>query len=592
MEAKILKLFCTKFLTATILFFFSGTFAYSLSFNEPLDVKDAYKFSVKQTNNQDIQINIQIDKTAYLYANSLDLFVSSAPSNNANSLNVSHLSSFPKGVKYHGFVVLFDKATFKINAKDIQKAIGSDDFSLIIKYQGCSKGGFCYPPIRKNVKYANNKLQIKNTNSNKPSFMQAPTNTQKQKSESEAISDTLANSNLAIILLTFFGFGLLLSLTPCIFPMIPIISSILVSYSKEQGNLSIKKSFAISLVYVLSMSVAYSIAGVLAGMFGANIQAYLQNPWVISIFAGVFVLLAFSMFGAFKLQMPAFIQNKLHTKEANSLLGVAIMGFFSALIVGPCVAPPLAGALIYIGQSGDFVLGGLALFVMSIGLGVPMLIIGLGAGKYMPKPGMWMNLVSQLFGIAMLVFAIYMLERIISDTICLILLLIVFGVYGAYLLKQSQTLLKRVSIIFFALAFGMLYIIASTTLLTSQEQEGKLTFSKIASLQELNAILEQNKNAKNPKPIMVDFSADWCVSCKELEDITFKDERVIKLLQDYKLIKIDTTKNTPQDKELYKHFNIFGPPALIFFDTNSKEIRQHRIVGFKNADDFLNFISK
>ena len=585
MRVDFLKLLCVKFIIAISLF--GGTFAYSLSFAEPLDVKDAYSFEASISSNKSIDISINIDKSAYLYVSSFDLFASSK---NAHNLNVSYLASLPKGKKYHEFVVVFQKAKISINPKYIQKAVGSDDFSLMVKYQGCSKGGFCYPPIHKTIKYANNKLQLANTNTNKPSFSQTPISTQKQKSESELISDTLANSNIAIILITFFGFGLLLSLTPCVFPMIPIISSILVSYSKEQGNLSTKKSFFISLVYVLSMSFAYSIAGVLAGMFGANIQAYLQNPWVISIFAVVFVLLAFSMFGAFKLQMPTFIQNKLHTKQANSLFGVGVMGFLSALIVGPCVAPPLAGALIYIGQSGDFVLGGLALFIMSIGLGVPMLIIGLGAGKYMPKPGMWMNLVSQLFGIAMLVFAIYLLDRIIPHIISLVLLFTVFILYGAYLLKQDLTLLKRVSILFFAFSVAVGYFVFASV--TTQANKNKLTYIKVHSLQELNSILEQNKQSKNPQPIMVDFSATWCVSCKELEEITFKDERVIKLLQNYKLIKIDTTKNTLQDKELYKHFNIFGPPALIFFDTNSNEIKSKRIVGFKNADDFLHLQQK
>jgi thiol:disulfide interchange protein DsbD len=579
-----------KSYASKIIFFIAisllGSFVYPLSFNEPIDAKDAFTFKANNLD-KNIQIDIEIDKSTYVYENSLSVFATS--SNNNIPINVSHLVNLPKGEKYHEFVVIFNKVNFLIDKTLIQDKLKSDNFNLIIHYQGCSKIGFCYPPIKKEVKYNNGKISYDDEGNNKKqnNFKSANTSINTlghSQSESELISDTIKNSNLFIILLTFFGFGLLLSLTPCVFPMIPIISSILVSYSKKQGSISIKKSFLITLVYVLAMSVAYAFAGILAGMFGANIQAYLQNPYVISIFAGVFVLLALSMFGLFHIQIPSFMQRKLNTNKANSLFGVATMGFLSALIVGPCVAPPLAGALIYIGQSGDFILGGLALFVMSIGLGVPMLVIGLGASKYMPKPGIWMNFVSQIFGVSMLGFSIYLLDRIIPTYISLSLTSLLFLVYGIYLLMRHKNLIKKISSLFFILAFIALYFNISNL---TNKNDG-LKFEKIKTVQELENILKNTD-----KKIMLDFSAAWCVSCVELEQITFKDKRVVSLLEkEYRLLKVDSTKNTKEDKKLYEKFNIFGPPALIFFDKNGIEMKSKRIIGFKNGDDFLEFINK
>ncbi|MEA3288668.1 MAG: protein-disulfide reductase DsbD, partial [Campylobacterota bacterium] len=402
--------------------------------------------------------------------------------------------------------------------------------------------------------------------------------------ETDTIAQTLKEGNVLLILATFFGFGLLLALTPCIFPMIPILSSIIVRQSDASGNMSSSKGFMLSLVYVLSMSVAYTLAGVAAGVFGANIQAMLQNPFVIVSFASIFVALAFSMFGYYEIGLPNSWMSKLNKASDTSsrhggYKGVAVMGFLSALIVGPCVAPPLAGALIYIGQTGDALLGGAALFVMSLGMGIPLLAIGLGAGKYMPKPGGWMSIVSKVFGVVMLGIAIWMLERIVPFYVTMLLTIALLMGSAFYLIKNGNRFGKGVAVALMiaSTAFVMIGV-------NSQKQGDKVQFTYVKTIQELEHVVSTSK-----KPVMVDFWATWCVSCKELDNITFKDPAVKAELSKYTLIKVDVTKNSKDDKALMEKFNLFGPPALIFYE-NGKELKQKRIIGFKSAKDFLEII--
>ena len=337
-------------------------------------------------------------------------------------------------------------------------------------------------------------------------------------------------------------------------------------------------------------------------MFGANLQAMLQNPIVIVIFAGIFVALAFSMFGYYEITLPTSWQTRLNkTSEARGkkggIAGVAIMGFLSALIVGPCVAPPLAGALIYIGQTGDAILGGAALFVMSLGMGLPLLLVGLGAGKYMPKPGGWMEQVSKLFGIVMLAIALWMLERIISDTLFIYASSILLIGSGIYLLKVFKSIIVKIitTLIF---VYGIILFVGAvsgaTNVLdpfenlkgssTATVKKAKLNWQYVKSVKELNKLVKNSD-----KPIMVDFFAVWCVSCKELENITFKDNAVMKELSKYKLVKVDVTNNTKDDKALMKKFNLFGPPALIFYK-NKQELTKKRVIGYKSPEEFLEIL--
>jgi len=471
---------------------------------------------------------------------------------------------------------------------------GSNSATFVLTYQGCSDRGACYPPVTKEYNF--DLSLVKDRVSEKNSL-----------SEEESIASDLKSKSFGIVMLTFFGFGLLLSLTPCIFPMIPILSSIIVAQGK---GMTAKKGFLFSLVYVLSMSITYTIAGVLAGVFGANIQSALQNPWVILAFSLLFVVLALSMFGFYEIGVPAVIQNRLSKKgdmagKRGGVVGTAIMGFLSALIVGPCVAPPLAGALIYIGQTGDAFLGGTALFVMSLGMGVPLLLIGLGAGKFMPKPGGWMTTVSKIFGVIMLAVAVWMISRIIPESVTMGLWSVLFIVSAVYMgafeslggERGWNALFKGVGIIFFIYGLFLLFgaftgaknpidpLIALKEHYNGRiESRSSLQFESVKSLDELLA-----KIKNSTKPVMVDFRADWCVSCKELEESTFKDMKVVDALKGYSLYQVDVTANSDEDKRMMKHFGIFGPPAILFFK-GGDEIKHKRVSGYKSPSQFLQIV--
>ena len=476
---------------------------------------------------------------------------------------------------------------------------------LFVEYQGCSAvSGVCYPPETKEISLTGLSADA----SAAPKLQTAQVNDATELSETDQITDTLKNSSVWIVILTFFVFGLLLSLTPCIFPMIPILSSIIAGQGEK---ITTRKAFMMSLVYVLAMSVTYTAAGVLAGLFGENLQAAFQNPWIIGSFSVIFILLAMSMFGFYELQLPSSVQSKLtmlsNKQEGGKMTGVAVMGFLSALIVGPCVAPPLAGALIYIGQTGDALLGGTALFAMSIGMGVPLLILGASAGTLLPRAGMWMENVKAVFGVLLIGVAIWMASRILPGEITMALwalLLIASAVYmGAFESTAEKSgwmkLFKGLGLVSFiygiALMIGVLA--GSTNVLQPLKvfqggssngavmQSDKLAFEKIKSIDDLNAVLAQGK------PVMLDFYADWCVSCKEMEQFTFSDAAVQASLKGVTLLKADVTANDDIDKALMKKFDIVGPPAILFF-VNGEEQKAQRVVGFKNAEDFNQTIAK
>ena len=534
-----------------------------------LDPKDAFKPSVTQTKDN-IIFTLKLDDTIYVYDEFLNISIVQP-----KKINLTKDLKIPKPIKLHEFIVHLGTLIIKVPKSLIQTKIGDKSYELKFEYQGCSKKGLCYSPM--DITYKSPKI----SNSSKPT-----TTTQNGSiNETDSITNTLKSGNILLVLLTFFGFGLLLALTPCIFPMIPILSSIIVQQSnKDGGKMSSSKGFILSLVYVLAMSIAYTVAGVLAGLFGANIQAMLQNPYVIISFSLVFVALAFSMFGYYEITLPASWQTALSRKSdegsrQGGLVGVAIMGFLSALIVGPCVAPPLAGALVYIGQTGDAILGGSALFVMSLGMGVPLLAIGIGAGKYMPKPGGWMNIVSKVFGVVMLAIAIWMLDRIVPFMVTVVLTVILAMGSALYLIKFGNKFGKIVAAI---LMIGSSYFVMYSTKHTTTHSNHHYIYVK--TIKELNHIVATSK-----KPIMVDFWATWCVSCKELDNITFKDPKVQNVLKNYILLKVDVTKNTQDDKDLMKQFNLFGPPALIFFK-NGKEIVSKRIIGYKSPKEFINIV--
>ena len=538
-----------------VLIFISSLFAGNNNFLEP---QNAFQTTITKQN-KNIEFTLKLDKSIYIYDEFLEVIIK------PNNINITKDLKLQTPTIYHDFKVHSGTIKIIVPIKLITNKIGNKPYELEFLYQGCSKKGLCYAPMSKIYK---SKQQIN----------------KKPLTKTDTITQTLESSSIFIILLTFFGFGLLLSLTPCIFPMIPILSSIIVHHSKKQDSkISTARGFFLSLVYVLSMSVAYTIAGVIAGLFGANIQVILQNPFVVVSFALIFVALAFSMFGYYEIALPQSWQNALNKKsdqnsKSSGLLGISVMGFLSALIVGPCVAPPLAGALIYIGQTGDAFLGGVALFVMSLGMGVPLLLIGAGFAKFMPKPDGWMMVVSKVFGVIMLGVAIWMLSKVVPQivTICLFVALLLGSAF--YLIKNGNKFGKIVAIILILIS-----IFGTYTTIKNNNTVG-LHFKYIKTVKELEKIVLTTN-----KPIMIDFWASWCVSCLEFDNITFKDKEVQDRLKDYLLLKVDVTKNNLNDKALMKKFNLFGPPAMIFYK-NKKELKTKRIIGYKNKKEFLKII--
>ena len=572
-----------------ILLLLSVVFAFSIerSFLSP---DEAFKFSYDEKSDK-VVIKLDLGKDIYLYDEKLNLSIIKP-----EKVDLRELVTFPKPIPYDEFIVHFDPINLEVPYSLLKSKVNSNKVTLDFAFQGCSKAGLCYAPMNQIIE-----LELKDLGKVEVSKL-INEETNSTLNETDTIANSLKNGSLLLVLATFFGFGLLLSLTPCVFPMIPILSSIIVN-AGQNSQLTAKKGFFLSLVYVLAMSLAYTIAGVLAGLFGANLQVALQNPYVLTVFAAIFVALAFSMFGYFKLELPQSVQNKINKttegKEKQGVLGIAIMGFLSALIVGPCVAPPLAGALVYIGQTGDALLGGLALFVMSLGMGMPLLLIGLGAGKFMPRPGGWMESITRIFGIVMLAIAVWMLDRVLEPVYVMFLWAFLLLGAGIYLKVYEHILIKLISTVVFiygTLAFvgavsGATNILNPLEKLTSKtvvsQESNKLVFKKVKNIQELEEAVKASS-----KPVMLDFYADWCVACKELEEITFKDENVINKLKNFTLLQADVTANNQDDKDLQKKFGIVGPPGLIFWDENNNEINGAKIVGYKNPKEFLEVVNK
>ena len=516
-------------------------------------------------------------------------------------------------------------AKFAIDLELSGSSAGSK-FQLIVKYQGCAEKGICYPPVSKTVD-----LELGEAGSVSPALAEAGNSTEvsagkvsvdaaaDEISEEQSVIAMLSEGSIGSTILAFFLFGLALSLTPCVFPMIPILSGIIVG---QGTDITRKKSFTLSVVYVLGMTIMYTIAGMLAGLTGELLSSAFQNPWVLGGSAAVFVVLSFSMFGFYDLQLPASLQTRL-TETSNNIpggaySGVFVMGALSALIVGPCVAAPLSGALLYIGQTGDFMLGGVALFVMSLGMGVPLLLIGASAGSLLPKAGAWMNAVKAVFGVLMLAVAIWLLERILPSSIILALwaaLLIISAIYMRALetLPEAasgwQRFWKGTGIV--VLLYGIALLFGSLTgatdvfnpleKLTGSSQyvsmdsssgraEGGLKFEEIKGVEEFDKILAAAES--EGKPVFVDFYADWCVECVRMENTTFKSPNVIAALAGYRLLRLDVTANDDIDKQILKKFNLFGPPAFLFFGTDGREIKHMRVIGYQDANEFTATVDK
>lgn len=472
----------------------------------------------------------------------------------------------------------------------------SGELQVRVTYQGCAEAGLCYPPITKTLDLVLPKVDAAALDASAAFGTPAP-------AEQDRLAAIVRSGSIAALLGVFFLAGLALTFTPCVLPMVPILSGIIAG----QGELATPlRAFTLSLTYVLAMALTYTIAGVLAGLFGQNLQAALQNPWVLGVFALLFVALAFSMFGYYELQMPSAIQERLaamsNRQQGGTFIGVGVMGVLSALIVGPCVTAPLVAALIVIGQTGDPLRGGLALFALASGMGVPLLLIGTSLGKLLPRAGGWMDTVKQFFGILLLAVALWFARTLLPDAFVMLCwgalaigLAVLLGVFEP---ATSGVARLRKTLALPALVWG-LAIVAGAAMGNrdplaplagfasgsgSAAAAESLPFRPVKSIAELDREVAAASVAG--KASMLDFAADWCVSCKEMEKYTFTDDGVKAALANVVLLRADVTENNDDDQALFERFVIFGPPTIAFFGPDGVERKEFRLVGYVEADKF------
>lgn len=549
----------------------------------------AFKFSAKMIDAQTIAVNYAVADGYYLYRERFAFKADGATLGEPviPAGKIKYDQTFQKEVEtYHTSV------TIRIPVQAV------DPFTLVATSQGCADKGLCYPPMESRAKLDVNVL-ASSASSSGPAVDIAPQAL--SDNEEGAIERSLKSGKLLTIIPLFLLLGLGLAFTPCVLPMMPILSGIIVGEGAQARR---GRGFVLALVYSLGMAIVYTALGIAAGLIGEGLAAALQNSWVLSAFAVLMIVLALSMFDIYQLQMPAAVQTRLSQvsgqQSAGKLLGVFAMGAISALIVGPCVAAPLAGALIYISQTRDVVIGGSALFAMAIGMSVPLLLLGLSAGVLLPRAGNWMNAVKRFFGVLMLAVALWMVSPVIAGSAQMLGWAAIGIGYGAYLLwgAKGGWFSKAVGVVFTVLGVLQLVGVASGgrdplmplshITSTQAEQNSHVTFARVKTVSDLDRVLAQSAG----KHVMLDFYADWCVSCIEMEKLTFPDPRVRALLADMVLLQVDVTKNDEDDKEMLRRFKLFGPPGIIFFDRQGQEIPNGRVIGFQNADKFAQSLER
>lgn len=582
---------------------------------ELLPAERAFQFSARLLNRSAIELSWRIAPGYYLYREKFSFSIE--PKNGVSLAWFEMPHGLPHEDAEFGSVEIFrDDLVVTV---PLEGALGADQVvEFTANFQGCADRGVCYPPMTQSISLdargvpAASPEAPESSLSNEVLAGECSAKGPEGFVETEGLSEQcsvfqeLKEKSLGLTLLSFLGMGILLSFTPCVFPMIPILSGIIVG---QGGGLTSGRGFFLSLSYVVSSALTYMIFGIVAGLFGQNLQAHFQEPWVISVFSGFFIVFALAMFGLFNFEMPLAIQERVtrisQGLRGGTLSGAAIMGALSTLIVGPCVAAPLAGTLIYIGETGDAVLGGAALFALGIGMGLPLLLIGASAGKLLPKAGAWMDGVKAFFGAGFLATALWLLSRILPGSVIMALwgiFLIVAAVYLGALDSTAGSLgWKR----FFkglglsVMVYGVLILVGLAQGQTDpvfplraaqvkpQPSSGARAqgFRAVSSIQELDLALSAAR--LHGRPVLLDFYADWCISCKEMDRDTFGNAAVEAVLEGFDLLRADVTGNTDQDKALLRRFNLVGPPGVIFFRGDGREVRERRVIGFMEASDFL-----
>lgn len=562
----------------------------ALAFASPPSAEEIFQLSAKREDPNTFILNWSIKPGYFLYKDKIQL------QPKGDKLYKLGKIRFPKPLsKTNNRGEEFEIYRLKLSlpVPVLGEAAGED--LITVHYQGCSDDGFCYPPQAKEIKLSFDKdLALVNAEHGENA-----TGASSEAEPKTQVDEVLSSNSLLWIIPGFLGFGFLLSFTPCVLPMIPVLSGIIVGQGKE---LSTRKAFLLSLSYVLSMSLTYALVGAVVALMGNNLQIFMQSPWVIGALGLIFVVLALSMFNFYELRMPVSWQSKLasvtRSQSGGHYLGAAIMGCVSTLVLSPCVTAPLIGVIGYIAHTGNIGFGSTALFFLGLGMGLPLLFIGTSAGKLLPKAGSWMNTVKAFFGVLLLALAIYLLERILPQILSMALwagLLIFCGVFiGAF--NQAKSNLDKLNqgAGIMLLVYGLLILIGASQgntnpLLPLKNSSDLARTSRQSSPQVVTTVKEAQKALAEAKgtPVMLDFYADWCTSCKVIAATTLKNPAILQELENIIVVKVDLTSNDQNTRELLKHFNVVAPPTFLFYDRNGRELSHLRVIGEASTEAFI-----
>ncbi|ACA88414.1 protein-disulfide reductase DsbD [Shewanella woodyi] len=555
-----------------------------------MPVDEAFVFDFKQEGEQ-LKISWVIADGYYMYRDKLKF--------EAEGALLGEIA-LPKGKEHNDEYfgeqeVYYSFVEFPIAIKE-----ASDQSNVTITFMGCAEGKLCFPPTKKqallsavplNDGLLKDKVQELSTPEASSKTVTEPITQQ------DSLSQMLSGDSLLWTLVIFFGLGIGLALTPCVFPMYPILSGIIVGQGKK---LSTAKAFSLSMVYVQGMAITYSLLGLVVASAGMKYQAALQHPAVLIVLAILFFVLSLSMFGLYELKLPSSWQEKMNSfsnnQKGGNVIGVFLMGIISGLVASPCTTAPLSGALVYVAQTGDLLQGFLALYVLSMGMGLPLLIIGTSGGKLLPRAGSWMDIIKTIFGFLLIAVSVVMIGRIwpglISD--------ILWSIWGVALIgylmhqnkltefnwKQSTRSVLLTLGLLASFSYGFQAVMSELGLQNhSQGEQTQLHGHKpIKSIADLEA--EVSAAAAQGKPVMLDLYADWCVACKEFEAITFKDPEVQKRLSQIVFLQADVTKNDMTDIELLEHYDVLGLPTLLMFDSSGELSDELRVTGFMKPEAF------
>lgn len=565
----------------------------ALPSNKPLPPDQAFVFSAQTDQNHNLVLNWQLAPGYYLYRDRFHF--TPTPTSAVKVGRVIMPAGQFRDDSIHGHYQIYtDSLSIPVPSK------GTGQLELMVNYQGCANSGFCYAPFKKIVS-----LDLADKTA-QPVIIDGVT--KKVTLMSQSYADKLFDGHhLFLVIFGFLGLGILLAFTPCVLPMVPILSGIIVGHGRQ---ISTAHAFFLSLAYVSGMALTYAVAGVLVALIGGSIQVAFQKPWVIALFSGFFVLLALSLFGVYELALPSSWQQRLtalsNKQKGGTYLGVFAMGVLSALIVSPCVSAPLVGVLAYIAKTGDMVLGGTALLALGYGMGLPLLLLGTSAGKLLPKAGAWMEDIKKFFGILMLGIAIWMLARVIPGSIALFLwaVLLIFtavfiGVFAEALTHWAK-LRKTFGVVM--LIYGAILMVGSVLgnsdplhpwdgLRNSANRIARANQLPFIDLKNMEQVDQQLALAKaNKKPVMIDFYADWCTSCILLEKRVFSRTDVRNALTHFVLLRANVTDNNVFDQALLKRFNVIAPPTMVFFGSEGNTIQP--LVGEVSKKEFLAYLQQ